>query len=278
MGIKSSSSRLLCWLKRKEIFKMDSVLTLGKLKLYMKPRQIRKLVRDYGDVLSTKEINDVETFFKALGSKEIHALDYSDFEGADIIHDLNCPIPEALREKFDCIVDGGTSEHIFNFPQNIMNIMEMIKVGGFYLGTLPTNNWSGHGFYQFSPVLFIQLFSEINNFKIYKIFYCTSKDTSKLYEIVNIDSTKRIEINYFLPTEVFVVAKKIGPTPKIINLQQMDYVERWNNIPTKPLKVNILWQIYNKITPFLSQDVRVGFLKMFEKNIKNKVFLKKIRI
>ena len=36
-------------------------------------------------------------FFRALGAAEVHAVDHSDFEGADIIHDMNTPIGSSLE-------------------------------------------------------------------------------------------------------------------------------------------------------------------------------------
>lgn len=69
---------------------------------------------------------------KALGAEEIHSLDASDFEGADIICDLNRPIPEEYRNQLTCIIDGGTTEHIFSFPQAMENVIDMLTVGGYY--------------------------------------------------------------------------------------------------------------------------------------------------
>jgi hypothetical protein len=78
-------------------------------------------------------------------------LDNSAYEGAAIVIDLNAPLPDALKNRFTAVIDGGCLEHIFNFPQAIKNSMEMLSIGGHFLGITPANNFCGHGFYQFSP-------------------------------------------------------------------------------------------------------------------------------
>ena len=69
-----------------------------------------------------------------------------------------------LNEKFDTIIDFGTSEHIFNVVENLSNISKFCKNNGIILHSLPANNNCGHGFWQFSPELFFSLYSENNGF------------------------------------------------------------------------------------------------------------------
>ena len=49
-----------------------------------------------------------ETLFEKLGFGQMEAMDFSGYEGASILHDLNKPIPDDLDEQFDFILDGGT--------------------------------------------------------------------------------------------------------------------------------------------------------------------------
>ncbi|MDO5390726.1 MAG: hypothetical protein Q4F24_06530 [Eubacteriales bacterium] len=46
-----------------------------------------------------------------------------------IICDLNKPIPEEYRNKFTCIIDGGTTEHVFSFDQAMENVIDLLDVG-----------------------------------------------------------------------------------------------------------------------------------------------------
>jgi hypothetical protein len=38
----------------------------------------------------------------------------SPYEGAEIIHDLNRPVPDKLKESADFIVDGSTLDNVFD--------------------------------------------------------------------------------------------------------------------------------------------------------------------
>jgi hypothetical protein len=55
------------------------------------------------------------------------------------------------------------------FSQPLRSIMQMLKLGRGYFAALPANNWSGHGFYQFTPELFYRTFSEENGFRVSKL-------------------------------------------------------------------------------------------------------------
>jgi len=55
-------------------------------------------------------------FARELGASKVSAMDVSEYEGADILHDLNVPAPANLHERFDLLIDGGTLEHVFNVP------------------------------------------------------------------------------------------------------------------------------------------------------------------
>ena len=87
-----------------------------------------------------------EPFFHYLGAGEIVLLDASDFEGANVVQDMNWPIEQGLKGRFDAVFDGGTLEHIFNFPTAMTNCMEMVRLGGHFIGCSPANNFCGHGF------------------------------------------------------------------------------------------------------------------------------------
>lgn len=94
-----------------------------------------------------------DSFFDFLGFSQTDYMDLSDYEGANVLHDLNQRIPDTLEEQYDFIFDGGTIEHIFNVPMAFSNVDRMLRPGGRILGINPANNWVGHGFYQFSPEL-----------------------------------------------------------------------------------------------------------------------------
>ena len=111
-----------------------------------------------------------KTLFKSLGFQTIQALDVSEFEGAEIIHDLNNPeLPRNLHERFDVIIDHGTLEHVFHIPNALNNLFRMLKVGGRLIHASPTSNLVDHGFYMFSPTFFYDFYLT-NNWEINNIF------------------------------------------------------------------------------------------------------------
>ncbi len=110
-----------------------------------------------------------ESLFKSLGFKEVIILDYSEFEGASILFDLNATEhPPELNNRFDFIMDHGTLEHVFHIPNALNNIFNMLKENGRVLISCPTSNFVDHGFYMFSPTLFFDYFT-VNHFDIHSI-------------------------------------------------------------------------------------------------------------
>ncbi len=77
----------------------------------------------------TEFITD-DSFFRLLGVTDIEWLDHSDYEGANIIHDLNTPIPDELDEYADFIIDGSTFDNVFNPGEAMRNVSRLMKPGG----------------------------------------------------------------------------------------------------------------------------------------------------
>ena len=134
---------------------------LGRQDFYPDASVLQKLLdsREAGhsaDRFLAESKNYAEKLFEFLGAEEVVAIDNSSYEGAGIVADMNAPINASLKDRFSAIIDGGCLEHVFNFPQAIRNCMEMLSVGGHFIGITPANNFCGHGFYQFSPELYLQ--------------------------------------------------------------------------------------------------------------------------
>ncbi len=94
-----------------------------------------------------------ETMMQRLGFGEIETMDFSAYEGANVIHDLNKLPAKKLQGKFDFIFDGGTIEHVFNVPNALESIFRMLKPGGRFVSANGFNGWHNHGMYQFTPEL-----------------------------------------------------------------------------------------------------------------------------
>lgn len=136
--------------------RFDATLTLGRMTSFLAPRDLRRLKNALAAVdasavsalvaLGDKVPDYMDKFLVALGATRLDALDASAFEGAQLIHDMNEPLPEALRDQYDAVIDGGTLEDVFNVPTAFRNAMDAVKVGGHLFAILPANNWCGHGF------------------------------------------------------------------------------------------------------------------------------------
>lgn len=104
--------------------------------------------------------------FRYLGATTIDSLDATDWEGNSIVHDLNEPLRKELHSQYTAVFDCGTLEHVFNFPIALANCLNAVSVGGHFLGVSPTNNWCGHGFYQFSPEAYYGVLGSSNGYEL----------------------------------------------------------------------------------------------------------------
>lgn len=153
-----------------------SIIMIGKQDLNIDMSVMLKTIKNMGidydisiaEELLKNEFLDSFLFFRMLGFSEVSALDYSDFEGADICFDLNNPLPEEYIERYDYVLNGGTIEHVFNIAQAVNNISKMVKKGGFIIHISPVAGWINHGFYSISPSFF-QDYLISNGFDIMQI-------------------------------------------------------------------------------------------------------------
>ena len=86
-------------------------------------------------------------------------VDFQKYQGDEVLLDLNYPIVDEYVERFDAVLDLGTSEHVFNYPQALMNCHLFAKVGGIIYHEVPLN-WPNHGFYNLSPTIFYDFYSD----------------------------------------------------------------------------------------------------------------------
>ena len=228
MGISKITAYLFNDAIKDNIF-FGSILQLGKQDVYLDRNIYNKIFNQ----VNNKAIEiKAEEFFLNLGFCEVSSLDASGFEGADYIHDLNQKIPASLEEKFDCIFDGGTLEHVFNFPQALQNIDRMLKIGGHVIHNLPSNNHLDHGFYMFSPCALWDYYVA-NGYEIVKFYlYEYSINPSRLWATVY--EYRPGEIDHLSiggwkkhPISIWFVAKKSHANVTYIIPQQGYYQKIW---------------------------------------------------
>jgi hypothetical protein len=131
-------------------------LEVGKLKNSMTKKEIEHLSKIYSIPESILK-SGPPVIYEYLGCDDLFSLDNSGFEGATLIKNLNLPpikSEELHTGIYDIVIDGGTTEHIYNPIVAIANYLNYLKVGGTLFQFLPTNNYIDHGLYQFSPTFF----------------------------------------------------------------------------------------------------------------------------
>ena len=241
MGLTFHEYKFLEEVSKKKNF--GNVLTLGKQEIILTNEDKKRLNLFEKDYVNDEYIDKLLVDkFKA---NSVKSVDNSSFEGADIIHDMNKPI-ENLNEKFDTIIDFGTSEHIFNVVENLSNISKFCKNNGIILHSLPANNNCGHGFWQFSPELFFSLYSENNGFSDTEIFVFNTHNKYEWWKVEKQKLGERLEISSDAPLYVLVKTIKKSETQNK-DVQQSDYIERWNensinHKDIKKKKLSILWK------------------------------------
>jgi hypothetical protein len=142
---------------------LGDLLTFGRLHSVLTPGEKAMVSRRFG--LSPSAVRERYTgpLLRELGAKSVQSLDISDHEKCDIVFDLTQDVnarPDLaarLVAGFDTVLDYGTSEHVFNFPQALVNAWNMLRDDGRYIFDLPITGWSSHGLYQFSPNYFHSL-------------------------------------------------------------------------------------------------------------------------
>ena len=175
-----------------------------------------------------------EPLFKALEATSIDALDNSDFEGARFVHDLNQPLPADWKQKFDVVFDGGTLEHVFNFPVALRNSMELLREGGRLFIHTCANNLCGHGFYQFGPELFYRALSPENGFEMERMIIHRVGPYGGWYEVADPNAIRsRVELISLTPMQLLVQAKRVNCRPIFEQMpQQSDYTAMWQGQET----------------------------------------------
>jgi hypothetical protein len=210
------------------------VVTVGRQRVDLSPAEAVEMMQERGIEVSIPEeqipvdqstlnrlsdrplISDVG-FFGLLGARTIKAMDHSDYEGAEIIHNLSTPVPDELVNSVDVLIDGSTLDNVFDPASVLTNYARMLRRGG---RLMAINHWTPHAcaYVLPSPVWFLDYFvynawadckvyllafvkSQANAAEAVNAFYC---DPSCLME------RGRPSLNFICPHDMatFVIAEK----------------------------------------------------------------------
>ncbi|MGD9630368.1 MAG: class I SAM-dependent methyltransferase [Pyrinomonadaceae bacterium] len=236
MGLDANGTKFLLYAKSKGV-DFTSTATIGRQWLLVSDRILAANIRESGTDISTASAASIlaagkgfcEPFLEFLGAASVTSFDASDYESATVVHDLNKPIGDEYRSQFSAVIDGGTLEHVFNFPIALKNCMEMVSPGGHFLAITPTNNFAGHGFYQFSPELFFNVLDEPNGFEMREMIMFEDRVGAPWYRVSDPKAVRdRVTMVNNRPTYLLVFARRTAevsiydPFP-----QQSDYSAAW---------------------------------------------------
>jgi hypothetical protein len=237
MGLEYHGVRFLVHCKNAGV-SYERLLTLGRqnLTVSQKGLQARPELGFSPNIIPSLFCEDgySDSLLAHLGSRDLQMIDFSAFEGATIIHDMNTPVTRELHNRFSCVLDSGTLEHVFNFPIALENSLRMVEVGGHFLAITPCNNFPGHGFYQFSPDVFTTTLGPQNGFQLEDIMVMETVNETEWYQIEPPkDANQRMLFRSCYPAYLMVRAKKISEVPEgQLRIQQPFYENLWKNPPT----------------------------------------------
>ena len=238
MGLDANGTKFLLYAARRHGVDFARTATLGRQSLLASDEQLEENfrlagVRATGDELA--RIGGVpgrysEEFLQKLGASAVTSFDASAYEGASVVHDMNRPIGDEHKGKFACVLDGGTLEHVFNYPAALKNALEMVELGGHFLAITPTNNFLGHGFYQFSPELFFNVLDEPNGYELLDLIFFEDVPGAAWHKVANPRSVRgRVTLVNTRPAYLLVVAKRTAVKEIFREFPtQSDYAAAWD--------------------------------------------------
>ena len=295
MAICYWDAKMLCDARSRGV-SFNNTITIGHLGLHLHPREVKFFRRSYRNILSPScllqplknyQFGDYSDGFlrEFLGVSALTIMDFSTYEGADMIQDLNEPVPEHLENRFDALIDSGSLEHVFNFPVAVANLMKLVRVGGTIFITTPTNNLCGHGFYQFSPELMFRVFTKENGFELANVIVFEAAFPSieltshyKAYEVTDPEKVRqRVGLVSRRPIMMMIETRKIRETRLFAKFPlQSDYVDMWNEHQTAALhsgRRKILGKLWRNMPLFLRGRIE-GYLQKRSFSLSNGQFYK----
>jgi hypothetical protein len=258
MGLNYNDVRFLLEWRRDAVG--GAVVTFGRQKVFLHPGQRRQLRSDRTSAwLDDYRFGDFadDMFRRAFGFDRVESIDISPFEDATIISDIGAPLPAEIDGQFDLAIDGGTLEHVFNYPVGISNLMRLVSLGGAAYTQNPCGGLAGHGFYQFSPELMYRVFCPDNGFRLQFVRVGLSRTISveqtvdqPVYDIADpADIGGRIHLQDACPMIVMCLATRIADVPPFRTApMQSDYAAKWDG-STAPSDLNWKGRLVESIPP-----------------------------
>lgn len=211
MGVNCGNLILLAEYARRA--RLGSVLTYGRLFNTLSARDRRKIMRSHGIPESVLATRETEGLFAALGADQVTTLDISDYD-CDLLADLmddfaSIEVMRPYLGRFDTIIDYGTSEHVFNVAQALVNAYNLLADDGVYIFDLPLSGWVSHCLYQFTPSYFLSVGAS-PYFDLTDYFF-HRKRGDRIYRITHYNNFSYFWINGRRRISAWGVLRKVRP-------------------------------------------------------------------
>jgi hypothetical protein len=238
MGLEAGTIRFLLE-TRKNGLNLERVLTIGRQGMHITAPGLSKLLEEYGlpcgieqaRRLIEAEKGFAEPFLRHIGAGHIDSMDIAPYEGATLLHDMNRAVPTEWHGRYSLVLDGGSLEHVFHYPQALKNCLEMVAENGRFVSITPANNLLGHGFYQISPELFFRVLDKRNGYLCEKVLVFEEPFQDEWYEVSDPAQVReRVELVNTRPTYLIAMGCRervqdvFSTTP-----QQSDYSTLWSD-------------------------------------------------
>ncbi|MEP7301619.1 MAG: hypothetical protein ABI699_08820 [Caldimonas sp.] len=224
--------------------RFEQTIGIGRQALFVDPRELEqhRRLRGLPPLRQAEPEPGRARYFEPLmaqwfGAVTVDSVDASPYEQATVVHDMNLPWPAGRGGAggYDAVLDFGCLEHVFDFPVAWRNCVALCRVGGHVLHSLPANNLAGHGFYQFSPELFFNLYRPENGFALVGVWFAQKADPKHWWQVVDpLAVRRRVTLRNAHEVYMLVVAKKLADVAAMPPPQQSDYAQQAWLAPPQP--------------------------------------------
>jgi hypothetical protein len=191
------------------------------------------------------------TFFRMLGVETVLGIDHSDYEGAEIIVDLNRPLPPALEGVADFIVGGSVLDNVFDPVTYIQNLSRLLRPGGRLIDS-NTCCFRGHPYVIVPPAWFLD-FCVLNQFADCALYMSESgptwsASTAHMY---------RVEVNVEADIVPDLGNVASGMQSGTTLIAEKDEVTTWNQLPSQDqYRSDEEWQRYRQNLKKMKRSLR----------------------
>lgn len=149
---------LLCG--RQSLFApMDDIVQMVKSK---------KVLRSRKDRFPPQSAPTDNWFFDLFTDAKFNAIDVSDYEGANIVHDMCTPAPDSLHERFSFIYNGSCMDNLSDSFSFLKNVSRMLAPGGVVMHIEHGSRVRG-AYVMYSPDYFFDYYA-VNGFEDCKVY------------------------------------------------------------------------------------------------------------